>query len=580
MIDNKSSIKYKRFQCCINSLTRVAYYTYLTNEVVCDTKWYNPKYLQRLKADVIYVTVKVDDHPIILEKDEDYYVTVYDYTCGRGKSAGDGCVTCLSHNSKYRHFDRWCSASNTCTGLWHRSMVHSVRTGRLETASPGVTELTCPEVQVRLIGPDCGAVGGETTVTFSVSNHWIMIQNQKMTVTVAGWNCAGPKTSDRDRDTITCTVTGEDEREGPVRVTYTTWQNRSYAITSEQPFGFVRPVLEDVSTGCVPLSGGYRLTITGRHLDAGSAVNVTVAEHVKCETLSRAADHIECLTGGGHEPTVGRVKVEFDRSSSDQVGAPVFVYPDGAVLDSDQSFESIATGGTTIAVRGRHFTCVQQATFAVDSERTACDVKNDTYMTCRSPPIVATRPLLSAARVLVRMPNGHELAPANTSSNRSTLALVTYPDPVFVHFEVQNGSVVILARDPIRGYAADDLAVRFPNSTGRCTDVETAADRVVCVPSPSTVVLADLVEMAVAVGDKFQRNVTRKAPTVRGEGLLRFVPGLSWTLVAVSVVSSLSIIVILGFCLGRKKLQYNVETSTDPSELQPVDQFKPADITS
>jgi hypothetical protein len=190
-------------------------------------------------------------------------------------------------------------------------------------------------------------------------------------------------------------------------------------------------------------------------------------------------------------------------------------------------------------------------------------------MVCRSP-AVASRPdavQIATARVLIRFPDGKGFSPVPCSSRNRSCTFTIHPDPVFADFHVENESVAINAIGSNRGYGADDLTVRFPNTANRCVVTETTPDRVLCAPSSPTVNLTDLTDLVVTVGERLQRRVTRKR-IVDGSDWLPL--GFSWTIVTAPAVVSVSIIaVLLCFCLGRKQ-RYDIRTPNDASELRPI----------
>jgi len=301
-------------------------------------------------------------------------------------------------------------------------------------------------------------------------------------------------------------------------------------LTSSQTFQFVYPEPTALSPTCGPVSGGTLLHITGHSLDAGSTATVSVGpSNVPCELVARYEDRVLCVTGPADQPAAGAVTMVFDKFLRRKVGVnsttappfkPVqFVYAGDPVLDANQPFSGIASGGTYIPVRGRHLACVSNATLYVDDpdgvrHYAGCTVRNDTFMECWSPALDPPRSLTPGAPApslnfgfRVRFA-GHTL---DLSPQPDFPGYRLYADPAFTDFETDGRNVTINGRHLDRGYQPSvDLAVRLGTKGTPCTVISTQRRQIVCVRPPSSSSDGDVREIYVIVGRELARTVKKK----------------------------------------------------------------------
>jgi len=59
------------------------------------------------------------DKKLQFDDDADHYYTIYDRDCVASAAAtADDCATCLWNDGGYKHYLKWCSTSNPCTGSY------------------------------------------------------------------------------------------------------------------------------------------------------------------------------------------------------------------------------------------------------------------------------------------------------------------------------------------------------------------------------------------------------------------------------------------------------------------------------
>ncbi|XP_015368663.1 PREDICTED: plexin-B2-like [Diuraphis noxia] len=508
----------------------------LNDEIKCNTKKLTAQRDKRFKALMVYhYHITIDDDIILrFNNDSDNYFVYYDHECNE-TWRDEECVTCTWSGYGYKNYFKRCSTKNRCVGQyeyygkWNVKNYTVVATGDVDR--DGGVRLECPEAEIRSVDPITAPWLGGTTVRFTVVNHHILAEGKEVAVTVAGRECSEPKTkrmtADEDVTAISCTMmpaAHTDRRrnhEGPIRLLYT-GDPPKVSITSALVIGLVDPVITDMSPRCGPAAGGTMLRIGGRFLDAGTTLRVSVGDYAMCNPVAIYSDLILCRTDPASVdgPTAARVNVVFDGQLSKYVGdgSVVFTYAAVPALDPGQSLQGIASGGTAVQLRGRHFSCLRYAMFYVrHGERvhySSCRLLNDTLAVCRAPKLEYGRG--SAVTSLkyglrVQDPEYHEM---DLLPPRDPHGYSLHADPVFVDFVTDGRTVTINGHDLDRGYRAqDDLTVRFRGSGSVCDVTSTDHRRIVCAPSTnaSVVDLDTVTSVIVTIGDTFACVVKRKA---------------------------------------------------------------------
>lgn len=526
---------------------------------------------------ISYIYVMIGDRKLRFDDDADHYYTIYDRDCSPATSAAEAndCATCLWTDGGYKHYLKSCPTGDPCTGpYWVYDKRDADGNEKLRFADDDLVRVRCAEIGILsvrpLYAPRTGS--GTTAMTITVRNHRMLAENRTVTVAVAGRRCEDPVTYD-DR-TITCSVpqhhpssavaAASSAFAGPVEVVYTPTSSSSssrssstmratrFALRSSETVGFVDPETISVSPTCGPASGGTKLTVRGRFLDAGNAVRVSVvstesettAETVvmACDTVSRDRHTIVCRTNATvvrhrenssyryNESGSARVKVQFDGGPIRYVQSPAswtVCAAGDAALDAGQTFAGTVSGGTAVPVRGIRFSCLTDAQFyvrdrdggaATYQHAAGCRVANDTYMECRSPDmrhasssvgvVPATFPDFGVRARYCGEGRASDL-PVQLRLFRSSVVrspFSLYADPVYVDFEIRDGAIVISGGGQSstsgRGYASPDVTVRFGNSTGACQVTSVSRHEIVCRPTSTTAatVLDHLRRVVVTVG--------------------------------------------------------------------------------
>lgn len=416
------------------------------------------------------------------------------------------------------------------------------------------------DIKIQSIEPLFGLWTGGTTVKIKIKNHLVMRDDASLILTVAGRKCTD--LIPLDNETITCIITPVntvDLSEGPVEVVYNPLPS-TLKITSSETFKFVDPEISGFYPVCGPLKGGTKLTVSGKFLNVSNTARVFVDEDISCETIARDQNRITCLTGSSAILTRDKVKVEFDRALSKYApNGMSFVYTGNPTLVAGQQFTGIATGGTTIQLRGYYFSCFEKPKFYVDQDgirhfENCCQVKNNSYMQCRSPKLNLSTSYLETPTMLNF---GFQTNFADhilyLTPQPDFLSFVMYPDPVFTDFVTDNNSIIINGHGLNQGYLIKDMTILLRNSSGDdCQVTLISRHRIDCeLTSSDTLLDDDLHVIVISIGDHFVSYVEK----LSAQNDIDSFKALSSTTIACIAGVSLLILFIcaLVFCLWSKK---------------------------
>lgn len=441
-------------------------------------------------SSMVYFAVSVNGVPLAFDDKSDHYL---DFTVPRNACVSDNhlgpsdeCKVCLWDDDVYRYYCQWCPKSNPCTGSYQQCDVR--RLADLRHVAPVQDVLVqCPAVRIESISPLYGSWAGGTTVRIVISNHRTLAEDKVTVIKVADSRCLLPTV---DGTAVTCTISPTNTStltQGPVEVTYMSEENKllpTFTVRSNQSFYFVEPVITSVWPTCGPTTGGTKITIRGRFLDAG-AVRVYL-QNITCTVLSQSQNEVTCITGASDGPATSAVRVEFDHYLSKYVHDPPFVYTSTPAVDGGQTFRSIASGGTQLPVFGQNFACIHNPLVHVSYNGIqytgGCVVKNNTYLECTAPTI--NRP---APHQVTALKFGFQADYNDTfvkiQPPTGTPDYTVYPDPVYTDFDTDGRTVTVYGLNMDQGYDHDaDLTVLFHNTGVPCNVTSVEPDRIVCRP--------------------------------------------------------------------------------------------------
>ncbi|CAH1723221.1 unnamed protein product [Aphis gossypii] len=175
----------------------------------------------------------------------DHYATIYnryDNVCIDGNLKF--CKTCAWNYNGYFNYLKWCSRNNICEGRNQQYLKHKTQFDLFKlTNNEAYVTNNCPEFNVTAVNPLSGPDTGGTALTITVKNNWILLENQTITVKVAGTACTNLRLS--RFNTITCTTspwvnTPEGTPAlGPILVKYWSDKGATITIESSQRFQFI-----------------------------------------------------------------------------------------------------------------------------------------------------------------------------------------------------------------------------------------------------------------------------------------------------------------------------------------------------
>ncbi|XP_050058422.1 plexin-A3-like [Aphis gossypii] len=446
-------------------------------------------------SSIVYFYASVNGAALTFDDKRDHYLdfAVPRNACVTENPVGpsDECKVCLWDDDRaYRYYCQWCPKSNPCTGSYQQCDVRRLSDPGRTVAVQDVL-VQCPEVRIESIEPLYGSWAGGTTVRIVISNHRTLSENKVTVVKVADSRCLLP-TASVDGTTVTCTIPPTNSsalNQGPVEVTYRSEVNKllpTFTLRSNQTFYFVEPVITNVWPSCGPVTGGTRVTIRGRFLDAGNTVRVYMRDNITCAVQTHSQNEVTCLTGASDGPSASAIRVEFDHYLNKYVYDPPFMYTSAPALDGGQSFRGISSGGTQLPVHGHDFACIHNPLVHVSYNGIqytgSCAVRNDTFMVCTAPTINRPAPHQVTALqfgfqadyndTIVKMP-----LPADTPD------YTLYPDPVYTNFETEGRTVTVYGLNIDQGYDRDaDLSVLFHKTGVPCNVTSVQPDRIVCRP--------------------------------------------------------------------------------------------------
>uniref|UniRef100_A0A8C1RF72 Plexin-A3 n=1 Tax=Cyprinus carpio TaxID=7962 RepID=A0A8C1RF72_CYPCA len=263
----------------------------------------------------------------------------------------DSCGLCLKADSMFEC--GWCLADKKCLLKQHcPSPEHN-------WMHQGRRNVRCSHPRITKIRPLTGPKEGGTRVTIEGEN--LGLQVREIThVRVAGVRCNPAASEYISAERIVCDMEESlmsSPPGGPVELCIGDC-SAEYRTQSSQMYSFVTPSFNRVRPEKGPVSGGTRLTISGRHLDAGSAVTVFLAQE-ECLFVRRTVREIVCVTppsasGSG----TSSVKLLIDKA--EVTSATHYIYSEDPTISSVEPNWSIINGSTTLTVTGTNLLTIQE----------------------------------------------------------------------------------------------------------------------------------------------------------------------------------------------------------------------------
>lgn len=247
-----------------------------------------------------------------------------------------------------------------------------------------------------------------------------------------------------DTKEIVCTVDSpgvQKYRHGRIVV-----QIADYRAESITDYQFVDPQIDDFQPRFGPMSGGTKVRISGKHLNAGSKIMAYVGDQ-PCHVLS--VDELEavCKTSPARTEISGMFTMKFDNGVRD-FEEELFQYVADPTIEfatsGPNSFKApkgIPAGGIKITVIGTQFEAIQKPVMNVYVQNmeysNVCEVISNTEMVCDSPRIDSDKLILDADEPLL-LEYGFKMddvSGVTNLTNRDHNSFQLYPNPIYYPFE-------------------------------------------------------------------------------------------------------------------------------------------------
>ncbi|XP_026472464.1 plexin-A4 [Ctenocephalides felis] len=536
-----------RFVCQFNIEGRV---TSVNAQLLGDTIYCDPmEFSYNSRAPNITATFAViwgGSKP--LDNPDNMHVVIY-----RCKDMADNCGMCLALAEKYGC--GWCQSSDRCEVKEQCDLAKNHTMVWLNHSK------TCPNPEIHSFSPELGPWEGGTNITIQGINLGKTFEDIYTGLTIADMNCQPYRHLYVKTKEIVCIVDspGENEpRKGPVIVRVET-----YTGQSKYNFSFVNPVITGISPKYGPVSGGTRLRITGKYMNAGSRIEAFI-DNIPCEILSTDATEALCRTSTANRTMKGHLRMNFDKGVRHYTGG-VFEYVEDPVIESAESGvtgqlkvpKGIPAGGIKISVIGKNLAYIQNPQMYVYYEEkmfiSNCEIQSNTNMICESPVIESENRQLDSEKPL-NLEYGFQMdnvpGVQNLSMQQNKQAFQLYPNPIYEPFDEEvkyykSDYLTINGQHLDRACQESDVEVRIGNSF--CNVTSLSRQQLTCRP-PNTQPPAvgengelndmELPEVVVKVGHSLQYTI----------GKLSYAPaGINGALTKPAMIGVIVGIVILVF---------------------------------
>ncbi|XP_058873462.1 plexin A3 isoform X2 [Acipenser ruthenus] len=357
----------------------------------------------------------------------------------------ESCGLCLKADPS---FDcGWCLTERKCLLKQHCS------SSELNWMHLGRRNVRCTHPRITKIRPLTGPKEGGTRVTISGENLGQHVR-EITHVRVAGVRCNPVPLEYISAEKIVCDMEESllpNPPGGPVELCIGDCSSE-YRTQSHQSYSFVTPVFIKVRPDRGPVSGGTRLTVSGRQLDAGSSVTLFLGQG-ECHFIRRSGQYVVCVapaSSSGPGPTAVKLFIDKAEVTNSEVA---YHYSEDPTVSKIEPDWSIFNGSTPLTVTGSNLLTIQEprvrAKYGGFETTNACRVFNDSVMTCSAPGIVYMKRGIPESS---QRPDEFGFILDNVQSLRTlnSTPFTYYPNPHFEPLgnsgilEVKPGSPIIL----------------------------------------------------------------------------------------------------------------------------------------
>ncbi|OWK13987.1 hypothetical protein Celaphus_00000288 [Cervus elaphus hippelaphus] len=395
------------------------------------------------------------------------------------------CGLCLKADPRFNC--GWCISEHRCQ---LRAHCPAPKTNWMHPNQKGAR---CSHPRIAQIHPVMGPKEGGTWITIVGEN--LGLTSREVGLRVAGVRCNSIPAEYISAERIVCEMEESlvpSPPPGPVELCVGDC-SADFRTQSEQLYTFVTPTFDRVSPSRGPASGGTRLTISGRALDAGSRVMVTVRDG-ECQFIRRDAEVIVCISPVSTlGPSQAPITLAIDRANISSPGV-VYTYTQDPTVTRLEPTWSIINGSTAITVSGTHLLTVQEprvrAKYRGIETTNTCHVINDTAMLCKAPGIFLGQPQPQAQG---EHPDefGFLLDHVQTARSLNRSSFTYYPDPSFEPLgpsgvlDIKPGSHVVLKGKNLIPAAAGNSRLNYTVLIGGQPCALTVSDTQLLCDSPS-----------------------------------------------------------------------------------------------
>ncbi|MBN3323605.1 PLXA3 protein, partial [Atractosteus spatula] len=301
----------------------------------------------------------------------------------------ESCGLCLKAEPSFEC--GWCTAEKQCL------LRQDCQAPEHNWLHPGRRNVRCSHPRITKIWPLTGPKEGGTRVTIVGENLGLHVR-EITHVRVAGVRCNPVPSEYISAERIVCDMEESllpNPPGGAVELCIGDCV-AEFRSQSVQIYNFVTPSFNKVHPDRGPVSGGTVITVSGRHLDAGSSVTVFLGQG-ECQFIRRSVQEIVCQTPPSlAAPGPTNIKLYIDKA---EIISPDthYSYTEDPIVSSMEPGWSILDGSTPITVTGTNLLTIQEprvrAKYGGVETTNVCHVVNDSVMTCLAPRITYTKRL-------------------------------------------------------------------------------------------------------------------------------------------------------------------------------------------
>lgn len=274
--------------------------------------------------------------------------------------------------------------------------------------------------------------------------------------------------------------------------------SNQFSAISQTKFSYVDPRITGISPKSGPKSGGTKLSIQGRFLNAGSRVTANIG-HMPCDVISRNSTQVTCITSAspnldkyGVEMMFDRGRRMYDESLYEYLPDPEVVavtsYGSGQINPGPRGTPA---GGSYVFVEGSNLEEVSRPQIVVSYNGQdyfgECQALPANKMICRSPVAKELAGIFRASRSVdrpVELDYGFIFDGVQAVRNISRLGQLVpyskfqlYPDPSIANFTDANGVkyhkseyLFIEGENLNQAYRMEDYSVEIGEYVNDCAD--------------------------------------------------------------------------------------------------------------